>query len=407
MSNFVIRLEDGVGDVAYGRLTSTAGDLLPATLTRGEGEAWGTASQAPDGVAAPFRLPEVGRLYVWVNNQGRGFTANHSPLTLSSAFVKERTAQLTQSMKQYARRGVPVSAAQHHLEAAQSATEPLMQMSHLIRASEALVRAVALTRLQRLKGRPVFLWGVQVRSSQPDTSHLAPFNTLALPLGCKGDWIPLIQYAQQERKVLIGTELGAEALQTPEKHLQSCLMRYRGWVRYWQILDDAPTHLKSLGADHTTQLYALRRVLQTAREIDPLSVRLLGVEHSLYHRTSGLAFLQACVELELPFEGVHLTLYWHDGDLFYFDHLLEQYGEVGKPLYLTLKLPPETPHETFWREDAARWIDSFCWLAISKPFVVGVLFEERSEDPLYGDSHGVVRSLIQRGYNPQHYESLE
>ncbi len=407
MSNFIIRLEEGVGGVAYGRLASATGEPLPQALTAGEGDEWGITSQAPGGVAAPFHLPEIGCISIWVNNQGKGFTANHSPLTLSSAFLRERTAQLTQSLKQYARKGVPLTKVQRHLEAVQSATDPLLQMSHLIRASEALVRAVALTRLQRLKGRPVFLWGVHVHSNQPDTDHLASFNTLALPLGCEADWIPLIQYAQQERKVLLGAGLGAEALQAPERRLQSCLMRYRGWVRYWQILDDTPAQLQSLGTDHAARIAILRRILQTTREIDPLSVRLLGVEHSLYHRKSGLSFLQACVELELPFEGVHLTLYWHDGDLFYFEHLLEQYGELGKPLYLTLKLPPETPHAVFWRENVAEWVDSFCWMAMSKPFVIGVLFEERSEDPLYGDSYGVVRSLIQRGYNPQHYESLE
>lgn len=411
VSQFAIHLEENLGNLAHVRLTTLVGEPLLEVDVERVDPATVAVPFVPMGIATPFHLPELGTFYLWTNHHGKGFSPLHSPLSMAQVWVQDRSAQVSKAIRAYARKGVPLAIAQRSLETAHTNPDRAQQLTDLVRASESLVRAVAHTRLQRLNGRPVFLWGVQVRSAQDEIAHLKHFNTLGLPLSEQGDWHALIQHAQQERMVIIATDLACPQPEiTPlalEAHLLETLDRYRGWIRYWEIVRDAPTILARIGLPSMTAIEFLTRLYQSVRKIDPQAVRLLGATHSLYYYKSGLAFLQECVEQEVPFEGIHLILYWHDGDLFYFEQLLEQYGDLGKPLYVTLKLPPEQSHREFWRADATRWIDSFCWMALSKGFIVGLIFDLKSFEPLYGDVGGALSNLLVRGYNPHSYEPLE
>ncbi|MER3559350.1 MAG: hypothetical protein C4336_07845 [Armatimonadota bacterium] len=411
VSQFAIRLEENLGSLAHVRLTTLMGEPLPEVDEERVDSATVAVPFVPKGIANPFHLPELGTFYLWTNHHGKGFSASHSPLSMAQAWFQERSTQIAQAIRTYTRKGVPLEIAQRSLEAAHSNPDRAMQLTDLVRASESLVRAVAHTRLQRLNGRPVFLWGVQVHSAQDEIAHLKHFNTLGLPLSEQGEWHALIQHAQQKRMVMIATDLVHPEYEMTvsalEAHLLKMLNRYHGYIRYWEVVRDAPTTLARTGLPSGTAIEFLTRLYQSVREIDPQAVRLLGATHSLYYYKSGLAFLDECIEQEVPFEGIHLILYWHDGDLFYFERLLEHYGDFGKPLYVTLKLPPEQSHPEFWRADAVRWIDSFCWMALSKGFIVGLIFDLHSLEPLYGDVGGALSTLLARGYNPHCYEPLE
>jgi hypothetical protein len=75
------------------------------------------------------------------------------------------------------------------------------------------------------------------------------------------------------------------------------------------------------------------------------------------------------VEQGIPFEGVNLHLYWHDFDLLDFDMVVEHYGDLGKPLHLTLHLPLAGGEPSAVQ---AEWLQRVWLVAMSKPFVVGV-----------------------------------
>ncbi len=335
----------------------------------------------PFGLAYPLAVPEYGCLYLWAD--GKGYTSRTCELLLEQVLAHSRYQRSMEFIKQYQRKGVPLADALAHLDAAHpppvaEGASCLQSLQKSLLAGEEAALAVACHRLNRIGWREAFLWGVQLNAPSLSVPALhPPFNQLSLSMADVPPeaWESTVQQAQQERLLVKGEKLITldvirQATEQPVPLRESLLNRlqcvisvYRGRVRYWEILSDLPDSLQLLADDLKARLALLGTLCEGARALDFGIVRLLGATYSLQQRRGAFDLLDHCVEHGIPFEGVNLHLYWDDFDLLDFDMVVEHYGDLGKPLHLTLHLPSA---------DQAEWLRRAWLVAMSKPFVVGL-----------------------------------
>lgn len=351
----------------------------------------------PFGFAYPLTVPGFGRVYLWAD--GKGYTSRVNELLLERELASCRYQRSLEFIKQYQRKGVPLAEAQARLDAARppakSEGDPLLQsLRESLFAGEEAAATVARFRLERIGWREAFLWGVVLTDpATPVQSLHPPFNQLSLPMAHQPPeaWEPLVQQAQQERVLVRGesiitAEFIQQAMGSPQalqesltKRLRDVLSLYRGRIRYWEIFSDLPDSLRLIADERKVDVPLIGALCEAARAVDFGIVRLLGVSYSLHHRRATFDMLDHLVESGVPFEGINLHLDWRDFDMLDLDLVVEHYGDLGKPLHLTLH-PPTTTEQAgdfFWHAPAseavqADWLLHAFTIALSKPFVVGV-----------------------------------
>ena len=388
-----IRTEGLVDDWALLRWTDSAGDAL--CLTPPTVGAVAELPPAPFGVAYPARLEGVGRVYLWAN----GFTARQPTLTLEPALTTRYLEAASALVKQYARRGVVMETAQQHLQLAQAMqTEQRWAecLAASVAAAEAGAVSLARARLERMRGRTAFLWGVWV-----DAPAALPFPALAPPLNLvtlgtvepSDDWRALIQQVQGTRAALAAFWAECDLCPHAEDALRETVAAYRGSVRYWNIA--ANLHRSEPSERAAQQIGALCEV---ARATDFGVVRLLHGAHGYYEPSSPYALLESCAETGTPYEAIHLEWQWYDGTLYDLDQLLERYGELGKPIHLSISLPPEGGWGVFSRTEPQAWLEGACLIALSKPYVIALQVPLRATERSAGalDASGQPSAHWQR-----------
>jgi len=382
-----------VDDWSLFRWTDSAGDAL--RLPPPSVGAVAELPPAPFGVAYPARLEGVGRVYLWAN----GFTARLSTLTLEPALATRYLKAASALIKQYARRGVVMETAQQHLQLAQAMqTEQRWAecLAASVAAAEASAVSLARARLERMHGRTAFLWGVWVDA--PDT---IPFPALSPPPNlvtlravepCR-DWRALVQHAQETRTAVAAFWTECDLCPNAEDTLRETVATYRGSVRYWNIA--ANLH-RSEPSEYTVQ--QVGTLCEVARATDFGVVRLLHGAHGYYEPSSPYALLEACTEAGTPYEAIHLEWQWYDGTLYDLDHLLERYGELGKPIHLSVSLPPEGGWGVFSRTEPLAWLEGACLIALSKPYVIALQVPLRATERSAGahDASGQPSAHWQR-----------
>jgi hypothetical protein len=352
----------------------------------------------PFGFAYPIEVPDFGRIYLWTD--GKHLSHRAMELLLERELAHSRYQRSLAFVKQYQRKGVPFETAQAHLERAKPPTtdedESLQRsLRESLLGGEEAALAVARVRIQRIGWREAFLWGIRLTDPIPSIDALhPPFNQLSLSMAEHPieAWEPIVQQAQQERLLLRGESLITlasiqQALESPLPLQESLINRmrhtmtyYRGRIRYWEILSDLPDSLALLADEPKSRLALVATLCEAARAVDFGIVRLLGATYGLHTPRAVYDLLEQMVDNDVPFEGVNLHLDWRDFDMLDFDDLLEQYGNLGKPLHLSLHLPPtcaKSANPFYWRtppseSNQADWLLHAFTIALSKPFVVGV-----------------------------------
>ena len=375
------------------RWTDSAGDAL--RLPPPSVGAVAELPPAPFGVAYPARLEGVGRVYLWAN----GFTARLSTLTLEPALATRYLKAASALIKQYARRGVVMETAQQHLQLAQAMqTEQRWAecLAASVAAAEASAVSLARARLERMHGRTAFLWGVWVDApatvSYPALSPPLNLVTLRAVEPCR-DWRALVQHAQETRTAVAAFWTECDLCPNAEDTLRETVATYRGSVRYWNIA--ANLH-RSEPSEYTVQ--QVGTLCEVARATDFGVVRLLHGAHGYYEPSSPYALLEACTEAGTPYEAIHLEWQWYDGTLYDLDHLLERYGELGKPIHLSVSLPPEGGWGVFSRTEPLAWLEGACLIALSKPYVIALQVPLRATERSAGahDASGQPSAHWQR-----------
>jgi hypothetical protein len=296
-------------------------------------------------------------------------------LTLERALATRYLKAASALVKQYARRGVPMQTAQQSLQQAQALQSEQRWVDALtasVAAAEASVVSLARARLERMHGRTAFLWGVWV---QEPADADAPFPALTPPLNLvtirklepSDDWRTLLHRAQSIRAAVATFWAECDLPHQSQDALRDAIAAYRGSVRYWNIAANLHRCEPSERVAH--QIGALCEV---GRAADFGIVRLLHGTHGTYEPCSPYALLGQCAEADAPYEAVHLEWQWYDGALYDFDQLLERYGELGKPIHLSISLPLEGGYDIFSRAEPLAWLEGACLIALSKPYVIAL-----------------------------------
>ncbi len=362
-----IRTAGGVDDWRLLRWTDAGGDPLP--LEPPSAGVSACLPPSPFGVAYPVALRGIGRVYLWAD----GFTARTPTILVERELAQRYLKAANALVRQYARRGAPLEEVQNCLQQAQSLASSqqwLECLAESVSATERGVVSVARTRIQRMRGRTAFLWGV--RAGCANTAHAAlerlghPLNLIHLDFKSPStDWNAVIQRAQSGRMAIAASITNSNPPHPLTDDLRNLISHYRGQVRYW-TLASCDNGLDVPGASPSP----LVELCEAARAIDFGVVRLLRGVHSFHGQLSAYPALERCVEMSVPFEAVHFEWRWYDGTLYDLDQLLERYGELGKPIHLELSLPPEGGYEVFTRDEPSQWLEAACLVALSKPYVV-------------------------------------
>ncbi|MCS6919564.1 MAG: hypothetical protein NZM28_07325 [Fimbriimonadales bacterium] len=372
MSALEIRTAGAVDDWGLLRWTNGDGDALP--LKPPHADTTVDAPPAPFGVAYPAPLAGVGRVYLWAD----GFTARTASILLERELASRYIKAAGAMIKQYGRRGAPMADAETRLQQAQkhfSDSQWLESLAAGVQAAEQSVVSVARARLQRMHGRTAFLWGVC--ASDPSAAQIAierlcpPLNLIHMAINDSDEaWRVVAQQAQGARLAIAASlaDCNGGSNHAPNADaLRNALTRYRGQARYWSVATRVHQFNPENGA-----LAQLRELCEAARAVDFGIVRLLHGAQSLHHQQRAYPTLDACVQQDVPFESVQLEWYWYDGSLYDLDQLLERYGELGKPIHLTLHLPPDGRYSVFSRTEPLEWIEGAALIALSKPYVAAL-----------------------------------
>lgn len=377
------------------RWTNRDGDALP--LEPPCADELVVAPPAPFGVAYPTLLGGVGRVYLWVD----GFAGRTASILLERDLANRYIKAAGTMIRQYGRHGAPMGEAETRLQTAQKhLTDEQWQesLAFAVQAAEQSVVSVARTRLQRMHGRTAFLWGVCASDPEAAQTALAqlspPLNLIHMVLtNSEEAWGAIAQKAQGARMAIAASLADCDG-RTPDTQnvdrLRSALAKYRGQARYWSVATRVHQLEPEKGA-----LAQLRNLCEAARTVDFGVVRLLNGSQSLYHMQSAYPILDACVQNDMPFEAVQLEWRWYDGTLYDLDLLLERYGELGKPIHLTLHLPPSVGYGGFSRTEPLEWTEGASLIALSKPYVAALCI------PLL--SMGSTAGALDRDGNPSEF----
>jgi len=369
VSRLEIRTAGAVDDWTLLRWANDEGDAL--SLAPPCAEETATMPPAPFGIAYPAPLKDIGRVYLW----GNGFHARTQQIVLERDLAARYLEAASALVKQYARRGVPMETAQERLQQAQALHREQRWVEYLaasVAAAEASVVSLAQTRLQRMHGRTAFLWGVWAEALADGEMPLAalspPLNLVTLrDINPSDGRYPLLRQTQGMRTAIAAFWAGCDCFPQSVDALRDAIAAYRGSVRYWNIA--ANLHRCELSERLRQQISAL---CEAGRDADFGVVRLLHGAHGYYEPSSPYALLEACTETGTPYEAIHLEWQWYDGTLYDLDQLLERYGELGKPIHLSITLPPEGGWGVFLRTEPLAWLEGACLIALSKPYVIAL-----------------------------------
>jgi hypothetical protein len=367
VSALEISTAGAVDDWSLLRWTNAEGDALAIDLPSASEPAH--LPPSPFGIAYPITLQEVGCVYLWTDS----FTSRTSAILLERELAQRYLKEVSTLIKQYARRGAPMEQTQQLLQSAQTCASNqqwVACLAYSVQAAEVGATRVARTRLERMRGRTAFLWGVcseQPEGVQTALEQLAPPANLIHRILDPADtsWEAVIQQAQSARVAVAASLTNSCSPAPPIDALRETMSRARGLVRYWTLARHVERHREPATV-------ALSELCEAARAIDFGVVRLMHGAHGFYHRQSAYPVLERCVEVGVPFEAIHLEWRWYDGALYDLDQLLERYGELGKPIHLELSLPPESGYGVFSRANPLLWLEAACLIALSKPYVVAL-----------------------------------
>lgn len=411
-----------------------------------DGEAEVLYPGTPFDIALPLKIQGFGKVYLHADASGKGYSSRSHRLQLNSEIALSRLNAVAQQEKRYSRHKVDTARVREHLNQALSLleqagkTQSVSERAALIEqslceslwAGEELVLQVARYRIERIGWRDAFLWGCVPgpnRLEQMEKEHFTRlFNFLSLdfsrwaPSGDNEPQDSTLRWAQQANVTLKGRRLLSGEVETNHQesttpgqladrlveHMSWILDHYRGRIRYWDILTDPHVWLPALGCNLEAMAAITRQVGYAAKEVNPQCVRMISVQYGLTE-PSPFSYLRACVDADVPFECVDLRVHWAGIDLWEMDKLLEHYADVGKPLHLTLSLPPTRQeqgdsfewHEAPSESMQADWMEAVYTLAYSKPYIVAICCSPLSD---LSSEQGILR----RDHTPKlAYERLQ
>jgi hypothetical protein len=199
--------------------------------------------------------------------------------------------------------------------------------------------------------------------------------------------------------------------------VRQAVARYRGKVPVWNLVH-RPASIDVLGLSEEEQIRITARAVQIARQVDPAAQFLISVERpwaewmgSSPFQLGPLHLADYLVRADIGLAGIGLEIApgystpgSHIRDLFDFSKLLDLYALLNLPLHVSLAIPsssepdamadssirvdagqwPVPPNEISQAEWAAQWIA----LAVAKPFVRSVTWQQAADSFPHAYPHG-------------------
>jgi hypothetical protein len=192
------------------------------------------------------------------------------------------------------------------------------------------------------------------------------------------------------------------------KYVDTAVRRYKGKIRRWQ-LTAASNNATVLSLTEDELLGLTYRLVETARQVDPSLDLVVGIAQpwgeymAVEDRThSPFIFADTLIRSGLNLSALDIELVMgvsprgsYCRDLLETSRILDLYALLGVPLRVTLGYPsgdgsdpdadPELRiaagrwHAGFNTATQAEWAESFCRLALCKPFVQGVQWVQLSD----------------------------
>lgn len=309
----------------------------------------------------------------------------------------------------------------------------------------------ALAARRRLQNRPNLFLGSDLGSSPleefPASQFLQSFNAGCLPMAwrdvetgegkffwdvcdkqiqwcrdnkmtvCAGPLLPFDERAVPDWLHLGDGDFESIASFT-SVYLREAVERYRGAVDYW-IAVGKPNIGGILGLSEEEEVRLTAQAIQLVRAADPQAGLLVSFDQPwaeyLARRRRDfppLQFADALLRASLGMTGIALELnvgYWPGGtfprDLIEFSQLLDYWSLLGVPLFPILTFPSGAgPDPLAYRKAGTvdanvsatthqEWIDHFVPLALAKPLVHGVLWNQLRDAEPHAFPHGGLFDL--------------
>ncbi|MCH8828647.1 MAG: endo-1,4-beta-xylanase [Planctomycetes bacterium] len=191
--------------------------------------------------------------------------------------------------------------------------------------------------------------------------------------------------------------------------VETAITRYYGKIRNWEI----SAHVNTGGAlalSEENRLALVAKTLEVARHVDEEIQLMIGIDQPWgdyqargHHRLSPFQFVDALVRSGVGISGVNLEFgigYRPRGtatrDLLEFSQLIDFWGHLGIPIYVTLAYPSaretdpqatpdlEVCESGYWKTDwseaaQANWVEQFLPLLMAKQTIMGIFWTHYSD----------------------------
>lgn len=351
-------------------------------------------------IAINLLVSGFGKVYLYADNQGKGYTIADFPLNLNLELTRTRCDRVQSLINTWKQQGYTSPAtvinrlnqAFFYLQKAEnssSITEQIQWCQQSLVESlwtgEEAVLAHAKYQISRQEKRPDFLFGCGFPyGGETDKAYFKEvFNFTTLPLywrdlekkqGQKNyeplnqmlDWLEENKITPKGHPLAWFAEFGIPewlkdtSFKTMKReldlHIQEVTRYFGQRFPYYDIINEASGRAFANQPGYSSEeLVELSGVTATAcHQGNPQAFRIINdcclwARHRALEQPTPLTpyqYIKACLAANIPFEAIGLQLYYPDRDLFEINRLIERFGQLGKIIHITeLGVPSDTTED--------------------------------------------------------------
>lgn len=369
----------------------------------------------PFAIALKLEIKGFGKVTLYADNKGQGYTAANFPLNFNLAGAESRIYRVKQAIYQWQKQGYSfplnisnrLEKAEDYFQKAQKAESRIFKaklcndsLVESLWAGEEAVIAQSQQAITRQNSRPDFLFGGNFfgypQYGEEYSNHFQKlFNLATVPfywasfepqqgqpkftkIEQKINWLekhqiipkghPLVWFHSAGIPPWIQDKSYQEIKTLTFQRIKEITAYYRSKIPYYDIINEPH------GISWANQLnYTLEQFLElsqiaaeASRQGDPEIIRIINncclwaenVPYDQPPQYSPYQYLKACLEAEIPFEIIGLQLYYPDQDMFEINRLLERFSQLGKPIHITelgVSSATEIDETAFLKEPTGLW----------------------------------------------------
>ena len=213
---------------------------------------------------------------------------------------------------------------------------------------------------------------------------------------------PLLRFSKESLPAwLLGSGAGFEKIRdTAYQFVQKVVARYSGVVRAWYAISGLNTH-NHFGFGFEQVLEMTRAANMAVKQASDKALKIIEVSNpwgEYYASTPNsippLVYMDMVVQSGINFDAFGLQMRFgknqsgmHVRDMMQISAILDYFGSISKPLHMTnVAVPSQNDdglqdgkvagiwHEQWNESQQGRWIEQFCKITLSKPFVNSITY---------------------------------